>query len=229
MNAYRTLIWDIPTRLFHWLLVLSLIAQYLTAEVFDNAMQWHFYFGYFTLGLIIFRLFWGVIGTTYARFNHFLYGPKAIVGYAKTLLNPDSPAHAGHNPLGGIVVVMMLLLILLQSVSGLFMTDDIFLDGPWRAAVSDSTLDLMGYLHHNVFNVLLAVITLHVSAIVFYAVYKKQKLAPAMIHGKKTTTAKGIRSSRLILALIVAIISAGIVYYVVEIAPPENEDAGYYY
>ncbi|MBU2978852.1 cytochrome b/b6 domain-containing protein [Alteromonas sp. C1M14] len=229
MNAQRTLIWDVPTRLFHWLLVISLIAQYLTAEVLENSMQWHFYFGYFTLGLILFRILWGLIGTTYAKLSQCFHSPKAIFNYMKCLLQSDSPAHAGHNPLGGLVVIAMLMLVLTQAISGLFMTDDIFLDGPWRAAVGDDTLDVMNYLHRNVFDVILGVIALHIAAIIFYGVYKKQKLASAMIHGKKITTEKGISSSRLLLALIAAIISAGVVYYAVEIAPPQSEDAEYYY
>lgn len=225
----KKLIWDIPTRLFHWLLVFSLAGQYITAELMDNAMQWHFYLGYFTLGLIIFRLIWGIAGSDYAKFSQFIYGPRAVLRYAGTLFKRDSEAHAGHNPLGGWVVIIMLSLVAVQAVSGLFMTDDIFLDGPWRAAVEDSTLKTMSYLHNNVFNILLVVIALHIAAIGFYAVYKKQKLAPAMVHGKKSTNEAGIPSSRLLAAVVVALISAGIVYYVVEIAPPEAAEEEYYY
>ncbi len=225
----QKLIWDIPTRLFHWLLVFSLVGQYVTAELMDNAMQWHFYLGYFTLGLIIFRIIWGFVGSDYARFGQFLYGPKAVVGYLSTLFARNSHAHAGHNPLGGWVVVVMITLVMIQAVSGLFMTDDVFLDGPWRSAVEDATLDTMSFLHNNVFNVLLAVIVLHIAAIGFYAVYKKQRLAPAMVHGKKTTAEKGITSSRLLAAIIAALISAGVVYYVVEIAPPEAAEEEFYY
>ena len=225
----QKLIWDIPTRLFHWLLVFSLVGQYVTAELMDNAMQCHFYLVYFTLGLIIFRIIWGFVGSDYARFGQFLYGPKAVVGYLSTLFARNSHAHAGHNPLGGWVVVVMITLVMIQAVSGLFMTDDVFLDGPWRSAVEDATLDTMSFLHNNVFNVLLAVIVLHIAAIGFYAVYKKQRLAPAMVHGKKTTAEKGITSSRLLAAIIAALISAGVVYYVVEIAPPEAAEEEFYY
>ncbi|MBU3022552.1 cytochrome b/b6 domain-containing protein [Aestuariibacter sp. A3R04] len=224
----KKLIWDVPTRLFHWLLVGSLIAQYLTAEVLENAMQWHFYFGYFTLGLVIFRTLWGFIGSDYAKFSQFIYGPKAVIGYASTLFKRNSKAHAGHNPLGGWVVLLMLLLVLAQAISGLFMTDDIFFDGPWRAAVEDSTLKVMGFIHHNGFDVLLGIIALHIAAIGFYSVYKKQRLAPAMIHGKKDTNEPAITSSKWLAFIIAAAISAGMVYYVVEIAPPEVEEEYYY-
>lgn len=224
----QKLIWDVPTRLFHWLLVVSITAQYLTAEVLDDAMQWHFYFGYFTLGLIVFRIIWGFIGSDYAKFSQFVSGPKAVLRYASSLFNRNSQAHAGHNPLGGWVVIVMLLLVLAQAVSGLFMTDDIFFDGPWRAAVEDNTLKVMSFIHHTGFNVLLAVIALHVAAIVFYAIYKKQRLAPAMVHGKKETEEPAIKTSKWLAFIIAALLSAAVVYYVVEVAPPEVEDEFYY-
>ena len=225
----KRLVWDIPTRLFHWLLVLSLCGQYVTAELMDNAMQWHFYLGYFTLGLIVFRIIWGFAGPQYARFSNFVRGPVPVIHYIKTLPNKHSTETAGHNPLGGWVVVLMLVLVAVQAVSGLFMTDDIFLDGPYRHTVSDSALSIMNTLHHNAFNILLAVIALHIAAIAFYAIYKKQSLTPPMIHGKKATNSPGISSSRLLLAVIVIAIVAAIVYAGVEVLPPEPVDDGFYY
>lgn len=216
----KKLIWDIPTRLFHWLLVASILAQYATAEWMDNAVQWHFYIGYFTLGLLAFRLVWGVVGPTYARFSQFVKGPKAVIRYISTLFDKNSEPVAGHNPLGGWFVVVMLCLLIVQGVSGLFMTDDVFLDGPYRSAVDDSTLALMNTLHHLAFDILLWVIGLHIAAIGFYAVYKKQKLVPPMLHGKKATQNAPIPSSRLWLALVVVLITAATLYYVIEVAAP---------
>ncbi|WOI36234.1 cytochrome b/b6 domain-containing protein [Alteromonas sp. CI.11.F.A3] len=224
----QQLIWDLPTRLFHWLLVASIAAQYVTAEWMDDATQGHFYIGYFTLGLLVFRLVWGFIGPTYARFSQFVKGPSAVIGYLRTLLDKNSVAVAGHNPLGGWFVVVMLLLLLVQAVSGLFMTDDIFLDGPYRHLVSGSTLDLMNTLHHLAFEILLWVIGLHVAAIGFYAVYKKQKLVPPMFHGKKDTNDKPIPSSRLWLALAIALVTAAALYYAIEVAPPTPEVEEYF-
>ncbi|MEW9798292.1 cytochrome b/b6 domain-containing protein [Alteromonas sp. CYL-A6] len=216
----QTRIWDIPTRLFHWLLVACIVAQYVTAEWLDDAMQLHFQIGYFTLGLIIFRVLWGIVGTHYARFSSFVRSPAAVIGYAKTLTDKNSPAYAGHNPLGGYAVLLLLLMVALQAVSGLFMTDDVFLDGPYRHLVSDTTLEVMNWLHHNVFNLLIAVIALHVVAIGYYARYKQQPLVPAMLHGKKPVSSPGIPSSRLLLAIVVALITAGLVYYALFVAPP---------
>lgn len=224
----KRLIWDIPTRLFHWLLVACILAQYLTAEVFD-AIDWHFKIGYFTLGLILFRLCWGFIGTTYAKFSQFLAGPSKVVAYAKTLTNKHSEEHAGHNPLGGWMVIALLLLVAAQGISGLFIGDDIFSNGPYYDAVSDATRDVMNAIHHTAFNVLLAAIVLHVGAVVFYARYKKQLLVPAMLHGKKTTKAQGISSSRLLVAAILALIVIAAMYVFIEVLPPEPVVEEFFY
>lgn len=223
------LIWDIPTRLFHWLLVAGLLSQYITAEWLDNAMQWHFYTGYGLLALLIFRFLWGIMGPRYARFSTFISGPVTVWRYTRQILNSHSPAHAGHNPLGGWMVVLMLVAITTQVVSGLFMTDDVFLDGPWRAAVDEPVQNLMNTLHHSVFDGLLWLTGLHIVAIIFYSVYKKQRLVPAMLHGRKATSAPAIRSSQLVLAVILALLAAGLTYYLVAIAPPQAPAQEVYY
>ena len=171
-NMQKTLIWDLPTRLFHWLLVVSLLAQYATAEWLDNAIQWHFYIGYFTLFLVVFRIMWGVAGTQYAKFSSFVTGPGRVINYLKTLFDRDSAPSVGHNPLGGWFVIVMLVLVAIQAISGLFMTDDIFLDGPYRQLAGDETLELMNTLHHLAFDLLLYVIALHIGAIMFQRLQK---------------------------------------------------------
>ena len=225
----KVLVWDIPTRVFHWLLVSSLLAQYATAEWLENAIQWHFYIGYFTLFLVIFRILWGFVGTQYARFSSFVTGPRKVIRYMKTLFDKDSMPSIGHNPLGGWFVVIMLVLVAVQAISGLFMTDDIFLDGPYRPLADEQTLALMNSLHHLAFDLLLYVITLHIAAVVFYGIYKKQKLVPAMVHGKKVSKTVGIAGSRLISALVVALLAAAIVYVAIEVYPPTPEIEEYYY
>lgn len=216
----KALIWDLPTRLFHWLLVASLIGQYVTVEWMDSAVQWHFYLGYFTLGLIAFRFIWGVIGPKYARFSHFVTGPVPVVSYVKTLFSKAPASTAGHNPLGGWFVVIMLVLVAIQGISGLFMTDDVFLDGPYRQMADSDTLEVMNWLHHVAFDILVYVIALHVGAIMFYTFYKKRRLVPAMIHGKQKTSDHGISGSRVLLAIIVGLCVAGALYYAIEIYPP---------
>ena len=233
MTMQKTLVWDLPTRLFHWLIVASLLAQYATVEWLENKVQWHFYIGYFTLFLIVFRLIWGVVGTRHAKFSNFVTGPKKVFSYVKTLFNRQSEPAIGHNPLGGWFVIVMLILLAIQAISGLFMTDDIFLDGPYRQLASEETLDLMNTLHHLAFDALLYVIALHIGAVIFYSVYKKQKLVPAMVHGSKDSVKEsktaGIADSRLLRALIVALIAAAFVYVAIEVYPPEPQVDEYYY
>ena len=225
----KTLIWDLPTRLFHWLLVASIFAQYATAEWLDDAVQWHFYIGYFTIFLIVFRVLWGFVGTEHAKFSNFVKGPKAVVTYISTLFDKHSTSSVGHNPLGGWFVVVMRILVGVQGISGLFMTDDIFLDGPYRSMADESTIELMSSLHHLAFDALLYVIGLHILAIVFYAIYKKQKLVPAMVHGKKETSSPSIGHSRIRLAILVAIVAAALVYVAIEVYPPSSDVGEYYY
>ena len=225
----KKLIWDLPTRLFHWLLVLSIGAQYVTAELLDDAMQWHFYFGYFTLGLVLFRLIWGLIGTKYARFSQFLSGPVSVIKYAQSLPDKNAKAHTGHNPLGGWAVIAMLLLVAVQAVSGLFLTDDVFLDGPYHHLVGETVLDIAEAVHHTGFDILLIVIAVHIIAIVFYKFYKRQQLVPPMIHGMKDTASSGIRSSRTGLAILIALICAALLYYAIVVAPPAPATEALYY
>lgn len=223
------LVWDLPTRLFHWLLVASLFVQWLTAEVLDNAMQWHAYAGYFTLGLILFRMVWGFIGTRYAKFSNFLASPARIHKYAKSLYSGAPDSFTGHNPLGGLIVPAVLFIVGLQAVSGLFLSDDVLFTAPYNGVAAPETEKLMGWLHHRLFNVILVIGGIHVLAIIGYKVFFKKALVKAMLSGKKDVEAgQQITHSKLTIALIVAALIAGAVYWLVGVAPPEVSDDFYY-
>lgn len=219
----KKLIWDLPTRLFHWLLVAGIAAQWLTAEYLDDAINWHFTIGYCLLGLITFRLVWGFVGSRYARFSSYPFHPVKTFQYSKQMLNKDSDAHTGHNPMGSWVIIVMLLLIALQAISGLFVTDDIFSDGPYRSLVSPQVQETMAFIHFNFFDVLLWIIGLHIAAALFYQFYKRQAIITAMFSGKKESSDIGITSQRLWLALIVAVTVAALTYWLVIVLPPEPE------
>ncbi|WP_100641818.1 cytochrome b/b6 domain-containing protein [Alteromonas facilis] len=220
----RQTIWDIPTRIFHWLLVASFAFQWVSAELLDDAILWHARIGYALLGLIMFRIVWGFIGTRFARFSSLSLSPKETLTYSKQLLNKSSKEYAGHNPVGSWAVVMILVLMALQAISGLFVSDDVFTEGPYRSAVSSSVLNVMEFIHFNLFNLLLAIVVLHVVAVLFYQFYKGQALINAMITGKKWLKEDvGINSSRLVLAVILAAVVAAGVYVLVEVLPPEPE------
>lgn len=225
INTEERLVWDLPLRLFHWVLVLSMSASWVTAELGFDWMQIHMYLGYSTLGLIIFRIIWGFIGPRHARFTSFLTGPSGIWRYAKALAAGTMIQTAGHNPLGGISVIVMLVLVGFQATTGLFATDDIVWTGPYNSAVSGTTAERLTSLHHLNFNIILVAVSLHVMAVAFYFLVKKQNLVAAMLHGKKPVPEhEAISKSEVIKALIVIAISAGLVYWLISAAPVPPDD-----
>lgn len=221
--AEKRLVWDLPTRLFHWVLVASMVASWLTADPGSPSMKWHMYLGYWTLGLVIFRVLWGFFGPKHARFSEF-FKPGRIGGYAAGLFRRDSKQAVGHNPLGALAVIVMLLMVAIQAVSGLFITDDIVWSGPWNPAVSGETADRLTTLHHLNFDVLLWLVGLHVLTILFYAFYKRQDLVGPMFTGYKKAAVvpegHAITDSQLLKALVIAVLSAAAVYAVLAFAPP---------
>lgn len=174
-------LWDIPTRLFHWLLALAIPLAWWTAE--EGHYRWHEWLGYAVLVLLVFRVVWGFVGSPASRFRDFLKGPRAVLAYVKGRLGqPDVPV--GHNPLGGWSVVALLCLLLLQSVSGLFNSDDILFDGPLHHLASGEWQDRFGVLHEVVFNVLLGFIGLHILAVLYHQWLKGERLIQAMLRGR---------------------------------------------
>jgi cytochrome b len=223
MADERRLVWDLPLRLFHWLLALSLGALWATGEAGFDWMQYHMYLGYWTLGLIVFRIIWGFVGPRHARFGNFVAGPAAIWRYAKGLAAGTMIQSVGHNPLGGISVILMLVLLGFQVTTGLFATDDILWTGPYNGAVSSDTADRLTSLHHLNFNIILAAVALHIMAIAFYFLVKKQNLIGSMLHGRKPAQFvpehEAITTSEIVKAVIVIAISAALVYWLVSAAP----------
>src|SRR5580698_4669892 len=197
-----SLVWDLPTRLFHWLLVLTLIGLYTTAKLGFDWMTWHMRLGEFMIGMLIFRLIWGLIGPRHARFSNFIKGPGAILKYLK-----GGISSVGHNPLGAGMVVLMLLLLVVQVTTGLFSTDDIVWTGPYFPSVSHDLAEKLTAIHHLNFKFIEAAIALHLCAIAYYHFVKKERLVPAMIHGGKPASEvpeqEAIAGSQLWKALIV--------------------------
>jgi len=181
----RILVWDLPVRLFHWSLVGLIIGLFITAEVLDDGIELHAKLGLAVLALVLFRLVWGLVGSSYARFAQFVRGPGAAMSYARSLFVREHDAVAGHNPLGGWMVVLLLLLLLLQAVLGLFSNDDILFDGPLMGLVSKEASDLLTGLHEDVFHILLVLVGLHIAAVIWHRVFKGDNLVSAMITGYK--------------------------------------------
>jgi len=186
-------------------------------------MQWHFYLGYWTMGLLVFRILWGFFGPRHARFSSFLRRPAAVWLYLKGMFNRGNMASIGHNPVGGLMVIVMILLVAVQVATGLFTTDDVIWAGPYKASVSDSTAALLSTLHNINFNIMLVAIGLHLAAILFYALYQRQNLVIAMLHGHKPATLvpahEAISSSQLLKALVLSLVASGFVYWLLAHAP----------
>lgn len=167
-------VWDIPTRLFHWLLVALFTFSWYTAE--NGMMDWHRRSGLFLLGLVAFRLFWGVAGGSTARFVHFVRGPRSVVRYLR-----GTPARIGHNPLGGLSVIAMLALLVVQIVAGLFAVDvDGLESGPLSDRLEFDQGRIAAKVHHLCFDALLVFVAIHILAIVFYRLRGRNLVTPML-------------------------------------------------
>jgi cytochrome b len=173
-------VWDLPTRLFHWLLVVLLGFSWWSAEV--REMEWHFWSGLTVLGLLAFRLIWGAVGGSTARFASFVRAPGAVLAW---LRSKDQAKAPGHNPIGGYSVVLMLALLVVQASTGLFATDIDGLDsGPLSFLVEFDQGRTLARVHHLSFNLLLLVTIGHVLAILFYLLFRKRNLVSPMLTGR---------------------------------------------
>ena len=223
MTDDRRLIWDLPLRLFHWLFACSIVASYVTAKLGFDWMQWHFYLGYWTIGLLVFRLLWGFFGPRHARFGSFIRNPSAVWLYLKHVLHRDTEPSIGHNPVGGLMVILMLALVAVQATTGLFATDDVAWAGPYNPSVSSATASRLSSIHSINFNFIMGAVGLHVAAILFYALYKKQNLVVPMLHGHLPAVLvpehQAISHSQLIKALVVSLVAGGFVYWLLAHAP----------
>lgn len=179
-------VWDLPVRVFHWVLVLLLVSQVVTATIGGNAMEYHVMGGYAVLTLVLFRIVWGLAGSRHARFADFVRGPRAVMTYARSLVRDRNERHLGHNPLGGWSVVLMLISLLVQTSTGLFADDEIMTTGPLAKHVSGDTVSLMTAIHDVNAAVLVTLVCIHVAAVLYYLVGKRENLIVPMITGRKT-------------------------------------------
>jgi cytochrome b len=174
-------VWDLPVRLFHWLLVLCIIGSIVSVNLGGNAMEWHAYFGYSILTLLIFRIVWGFIGSTHARFISFSPNPKSILNY----LQGKAPRFLGHNPIGALSVFALLLVLSIQVITGLFSDDEIAFQGPLAKYVSNSLVSIFSEIHESNQVVIYTLIAIHIAAIIYYKKFKGEDLITPMISGDK--------------------------------------------
>jgi len=173
-------VWDLPLRLFHWLLLVAVTAAIATGMTGGEWMVWHGRAGLAIVGLVTFRAVWGVLGSTTSRFAHFFPTPVRLKAYLHGRWHG-----IGHNPLGALSVFALLTLLALQAGTGLFSNDDIAFAGPLSAWMDEDTVHGLTAWHHRLVNLLYALIGLHVAAIAFHAAVKREPLVPAMVTGRK--------------------------------------------
>ncbi|MDP1526248.1 MAG: cytochrome b/b6 domain-containing protein [Rhodocyclaceae bacterium] len=200
----KAYVWDLPLRLFHWLLVACIIGAFVTAKIGGNLMVWHGRLGLAILGLLVFRIVWGFVGSTYARFPQFVRGPQTILAYLRGQWQGQ-----GHNPLGALSVLGLLGIVLAQAITGLFANDDIAFNGYLVPLVGSELSGQITSIHRLMENALIALIALHIGAIVFYAHIKKQNLVKPMLSGWAEGTlaqsTKGSRPTAVVLAILIAV------------------------
>jgi cytochrome b len=219
--SYKTRVWDLPTRIFHWALVVCVVGLVISGNVGGNAMPWHFRFGYGVLSLLLFRIVWGLVGGRWSRFSSFIYAPATIINYIKGRGKPEHSV--GHNPMGAGSVFALLAFLLAQVGSGMMSDDEIAAIGPLAKFVSNATVSTATWYHKDVGKlVIIALVVLHIAAILFYLFKKKENLVKPMIQGDKlldvvVESSKDNAQSRTVAAVVFAI-CAGLVATLVNLA-----------
>lgn len=218
-NRYPLKVWDLPTRIFHWLLVVLVVVAFASANIGGTAMDLHKRCGVAILALLVFRIIWGFVGSRASQFSAFVHGPQAVLGYALAMFRPGSQRHPGHNPLGGWSVLAMLALLLVQAGTGLFANDDILTEGPLYHLVGKSLSDRLTGIHETNAAILATLVILHICAIGFYYLIKKENLVLPMITGNKQWPHHHPPAGRrLWIALVVGVLSVLLVYGLIAMA-----------
>lgn len=215
-------VWDLPTRAFHWTLAATLVGSFASAKIGGNAMVWHFRFGYVVFALLAFRLLWGLMGGRWSRFTSFVYAPGAVWRYLRGQSRPDEHHEVGHNPLGSLSVFALLGVLAAQVATGLVADDEIASVGPLNRFASGALAGRATHWHKDYGQwLLLALVALHVAAIVYYLLRSRTNLVRPMIVGDKPlppgTPASADTAATRGVALLLAALCAGGVAWVVSL------------
>lgn len=217
MAGVRVALWDLPTRVVHWSLVVLIPFSWWSAENHD--LERHRWSGYAILGLLVFRLIWGFVGSSTSRFAGFLRGPRAVLAYARG----SGEKVLGHNPMGGWSVVALLTLLVAQVGLGLFASDDDGLEtGPLNHLVSFAAAETITELHEIMFNVLVGFIALHIATVLFYQFVRRDNLIAPMLGGSKPLDAEPAARptmARPLVAVVAAIVAFAVMAWISKGAP----------
>jgi len=210
----NTLIWDFPTRIFHWVLVIAFTAAWVTSEN-DRFLFHHVFAGYLLIGLLIFRLIWGMFGSRYARFRSFAYDWPSFTAYIKALITGNAARYIGHNPAGSYAIFAILVMILFVTVTGILVLGGEEGHGPLKGFVSYELGIQAKEFHEISVNLMLVLIFIHICGVVVESLYHKENLIWSMISGRKATPSseKDVALYALIAVIMLAIITSSGIYY----------------
>lgn len=212
--SYKIKVWDLPTRIFHVLLIFSFFFMIYSGLKGGNIMQWHLKIGILLLILIIFRIIWGIIGSDTAKFKNFIKSPKAIINYIKNGINEDK--QPGHNPLGALMIISLIFLIFLQILTGLITNDEnSFLYNGYLSSIinNDNIKILARNVHIKLFWIILFFVIIHIIVILCYKHIKNHNLIKPMITGVKyLNTPVKIKIASNTKAVLVLVIIIGVIF-----------------
>ena len=213
-------VWDLPTRIFHWLLAATLVGSVTSAKIGGEAMAWHFRFGYLVFTLLAFRLVWGLVGGRWSRFSSFIFAPRTTLAYLRGRVPPGVLVDVGHNPLGNFSVFALLGVLALQVATGLVADDEIANSGPLNRFVASATALAATGWHKNYGQwLVIGLVALHLAAIAWYVWGKRVVIVRPMVSGDKAlpagtpASADGTRE-RLLALLLAALCAAGVIWLV---------------
>jgi cytochrome b len=219
-GAKSVRVWDLPTRVFHWLLAATVVCSVASAKIGGNAMVWHFRFGYLICTLLAFRIVWGLVGGRWSRFASFVYAPATLLRYLRGAARPGEHLDVGHSPIGALSVFALLALLAAQMGTGLFADDEIANAGPLTSLVSNATVSLATGWHKKLGQALVITLALlHVAAVLFYRFKRRRDLITPMLTGDKPLPA-GVPASadtaatRAVATAIVVACGAGVAWLV---------------
>jgi cytochrome b len=218
--ATGQLVWDLPLRVCHWALVVTVCGAFVTHWI--DRFEWHARFGYATLVLVVFRIAWGVVGPTHARFSDFVRGPRAAWAYARGLFGRAPGALvAGHNALGGWMVLFLLAVLLAQASTGLFANDEIANTGPLYGWVDAARSKALTRLHRQLSDLIMIAVGLHVAAAFWYLLARRENLIRAMVTGYKTGLPPGVAigGQRIVLAIVLVVLASLALWAAIASAP----------
>ncbi|MBI3431693.1 MAG: cytochrome b/b6 domain-containing protein [Hydrogenophilales bacterium] len=210
----RVRVWDVPVRLFHWLLLALIGFSWWSGEQGNEWMEYHGWSGYAILTLLLFRIAWGFAGSDTARFAHFVRGPRASYAYFRSVLHGQPKAYLGHNPLGGWMILSLMLVLLVQAITGLLGNDDDAYEAPLAHWLQHDTSSLITTLHAYNFDLLLGLVGVHVAAVLTHQLRRRDDMIKAMFTGMKTG-ATGATAGRMVSswrALVLLGLMAALVY-----------------